>query len=207
MYHGSRLTFYGGARARPCRGRGRARVEDEDETDRGRQTRDRVRYNNSLLVRVVVARHAASRVRRRRGVGAAHEKLAQESKRVRRSRRVELHHPVVQRARDGGFEVRLGRVRGARVVVLGRSRLVVRGVCRRFKRRFERNASVNRSVVRSHRVASRRARARARASSSSAHRRSSSRPRRRWTSRVRRPSRSGAHPRCPRPHTRARAFP
>ena len=162
MYHGSRLTFYGGARARPCRGRGRARVEDEDETDRGRQTRDRVRYNNSLLVRVVVARHAASRVRRRRGVGAAHEKLAQESKRVRRSRRVELHHPVVQRARDGGFEVRLGRVRGARVVVLGRSRLVVRGVCRRFKRRFERNASVNRSVVRSHRVASRRARARAR---------------------------------------------
>ena len=98
------------------------------------------------MYRVVSSRRsrflALSRVRRRRRrgrrIGAAHEKLAQESERVRRSRRVELHHSLVQRFRDGGFQVRLGRVRGARVLLLGRSRLVV---CR-FKRRFARASMI-----------------------------------------------------------------
>ena len=117
---------------------------------------------------------------------AAHEKFAQESERVRRSRRVELHHSLVQRFRDGGFQVRLGRVRGARVLLRGRSRLVV---CR-FKRRFAR-ASIIR-VGPSVALASSRSRRRARVVVL-AHLRSSSRRRSRRTSRRRLyPSRSGA---------------
>ena len=91
-----------------------------------------------FLARSRVRRRRRRRRRRGRRVGAAHEKFAQESERVRRSRRVEFHHSLVQRFRDGGFQVRLGRVRGARVLLRGRSRLVV---CR-FKRRFARASMI-----------------------------------------------------------------
>ena len=152
-----------------------------------------------------LARSRVRRRRRRRGrrVGAAHEKFAQESERVRRSRRVEFHHSLVQRFRDGGFQVRLGRVRGARVLLRGRSRLVV---CR-FKRRFRAGVnhscrSLRRARVVARRVVALRVVVLAHLRSSSSRRRARRTSRRRLT-----PSRSGARVIASSPSfaTRARA--